>query len=47
MKKEYSAPDFEIIEFDSIVATDGSKVHDGSETECTCTSFNGYDFTQI
>lgn len=47
MKKEYSTPTFEIVEFDTIVMTAGSSVHDGGETSCTCTSFENVDYTKI
>ena len=46
MKKEYSVPEVEYIEFENDIVT-GSTVHDGSETACTCTSFENMDFTKI
>lgn len=46
MKKEYNSPTLEFVEFDSIVSC-ASKVYDGSETECSCTSYLGSDWTKI
>ncbi len=46
MKKAYNTPDVEFVEFESVVST-ASKTHDGVETSCNCTSFNGADFTKI
>ena len=47
MKKEYNAPVLEFVEFDSTLATDGSSVHDGSETSCSCTAYLNRDWTKI
>lgn len=47
MKKEYDAPSVEFVEFESVVTTDGSTVHDGSESSCSCTAHLGTDWTKI
>ena len=47
MKKAYNTPDVKFVEFESVVTTDGSSVHDGVETSCNCTSFKGADYTKI
>lgn len=47
MKKEYKAPSVDFVEFDDVVTADGSSVHDGTETSCTCTSFYDHDLTKV
>lgn len=47
MKKEYTSPKVEFVEFDSAVTTDGSTVHDGTETSCSCPSYLDVDWTKI
>ena len=47
MKKAYNTPDVEFVEFESVVSTDGSSVHDGTETSCSCTSFGNVNFNNI
>lgn len=47
MKKEYKTPNVDFVEFDDVVTTAGSKVHDGSETSCSCTQFGNVDFSNL
>lgn len=47
MKKEYDSPSVEFVEFESVVTTDGSSVHDGSESSCSCTGYLNQDWTKI
>ncbi len=47
MKKAYNTPDVEFVEFESVVSTNGSSVHDGSEASCSCTAHIGVDYTKL
>lgn len=47
MKKEYNSPVLEFVEFDSTLVTEGSTVHDGTETQCSCPTYLGIDWTKV